>query len=134
MKRIALLCLVAFSALAHAAPADPVLFDERVRLAKQAEDDEQFKAYPHALYRQARRHVANAMRSCIAASPRPKSRSFVLVADITAQGRADAVAVKPDNAVARCFAARFAAASYPQPPAYPGRDGFPVTLRVGVAR
>jgi hypothetical protein len=124
---------LSFAGYACAGPVDPVLFEERVRLAKAAQDDESYRVYPHALFRQAGRHVARTMRSCIAASPKPKSKVFTLVADMTAQGKADAVEVMPDSAAARCFAAGFSSATYPVPPAYAGRDGFPVTLRVRVA-
>lgn len=134
MKRAISVFFIAFSAsvLVHAEPVDPVLFDERVRLAKEAESDEQLKAYPHALVKQSRRHFARTMRSCKAVSAKPKAKAFVVVADINAEGKAEAVEVNPDNAVARCFAARFSSATYPKPPAYAGRNGFPVTIKVRV--
>lgn len=124
------LFLLLFAALAHAGSPDPVLFDERVRLAKAAESDEQLKTYPHAMFKRAGRHFARTMRKCIALSPKAEMQAFMLVADINARGRAEAIEVKPDNGFARCFATRFAAASYLKPPAYPGRESFPVTMRV----
>ena len=124
------LFLLFLAASAHAGPVDPALFDERVQLAKAAENDEQLKSYPHAMFKRAGRHLARTMRKCIAVSPKAESQAFVLAADINARGRAEAVEVKPDNGLARCFAAGFAAASYLKPPAYPGRENFPVTMRV----
>lgn len=109
-------------------------FDARVRLAQEAETDERFKTYRPAMLRRAGRQLARTMRHCIAASPQPAQKSVVLVADISAEGRATAVEVKPDNAVAGCVARGFAAASYPRPPAYPGRSGFPVTMKMRVVR
>lgn len=134
LTKFSLLVFLAVTAAAHAAPAEPLLFDERVQLAKQAQDDERYKAYPHAMFKRAGRHIARTMRSCISASPKPASDAFVLVADINAAGKPKAVQVKPDNRVARCFAKRFSAASYLKPPEYAGREGFPVTLRISLAQ
>lgn len=133
LKGIALLACLLAPHGAGAAPVDPERFAERVQLAQEAQGDEQYRLYPHMLFRHAGRQVARTMRACRAASPKPKARAFVLVADISARGRAEAVEVWPDNAVSRCFAARFSSAAYPAPPAYAGRDGFPVTLKVRVA-
>lgn len=132
LKRIALLGLLVVAASAGAAPVDPARFEERVRLAKDAQIDAQYRIYPDTLFRHAGRHVARTMRACIVASPKPKAKAFVLVADISAHGKAEAVEVWPDNPVSRCFASRFSSATYPAPPAYAGRDGFPVTLKVRV--
>lgn len=120
-------------------PIDPVLwearvrFEERVKLAKEAETDDKLRNYPHAMFKRAGRHISRSMRSCIAHSPKPEAKAFVLVADINQEGKADAVEVSPDNEVSRCFAERFSSATYPKPPAYEGRNGFPVTLKVRVA-
>lgn len=119
-------------------PIDPVLwearvrFEERIKLAKEAETDDKLRNYPHAMFKRAGRHISRSMRSCIARSPKPEAKAFVLVADITPQGKADAVEVSPDNEVSRCFADKFSSTSYPKPPAYEGRNGFPVTLKVRV--
>jgi hypothetical protein len=109
-------------------------FDDRVLLAKDAEEDEQFKDYRSAVLKRNSRHFARTMRTCIARSPKPVSKTFVLVADITAEGKAAAVAVKPDNEVANCFASGFSSISYPKPPRYPNREGFPVMMKVRVVR
>ncbi|GAB3554321.1 hypothetical protein GCM10027343_42210 [Noviherbaspirillum agri] len=120
-------------------PIDPVLwearvrFEERVKLAKSAETDDKLRNYPHAMFKRAGRHISRSMRSCIARSPKPEEKTFVLVADITPKGKADAVEVSPDNAVSRCFAERFSSATFLKPPAYEGRGGFPVTLGVRVS-
>lgn len=132
MIPLAFLAFAAITHTAHATPVDPVLFDERVRLAKEAQADERYRAYPHAMFKRAGRHIARTMRSCIAGAPKPKASAFVLVADINAAGKPEAVQVKPDNRAARCFAAGFSSASYLKPPEYAGRQGFPVTLRVSL--
>lgn len=137
MKRAIPLFFTACASLVQAAPLNdkPVSltpFDERIQLAKEAEDNEQFRTYRMSVYRKNGRYLARTMRSCIAASPRPQKKAFVLVADITAAGKATAVEVKPDNEAARCYALGFAAASFPKPPAYPGRQGFPVMMRIRV--
>jgi len=139
MKRIILLSFAAFASMAHAEPlqSEPVQlapFDARVQLAIAAESDERFKTYRPAMLRRNGRYLARTMRSCIAASPKPEKKTVTLVADINAEGKATGIEVKPENAVAGCYASGFAAASYPKPPAYPGREGFPVTMKIRVVR
>jgi hypothetical protein len=147
MKRSALLAplfLAVFGTLAKAqsvppapAAAEPIqaeAFEDRVLLAKDAEEDHEFRNYRAAVLKRNSRHLARTMRTCIAKMPKPESKTFVLVADITADGKADAVAVKPDNEVANCFASGFASVSYPKPPQYPKRQAFPVMIKVRVAR
>jgi hypothetical protein len=109
-------------------------FEDRVLLAKDAEEDAQFKDYRSAVLKRNRRHFARTMRTCIARSPKPAAKTFVLVADITAAGKAAAVAVKPENEVANCYASGFSSVSYPKPPQYPNREGFPVMMKVRVVR
>ncbi|HJV76700.1 MAG TPA: hypothetical protein VJ654_20980 [Noviherbaspirillum sp.] len=130
MKRSVSLLLFFFTAFAHAAPVDAALFDERVRIAKSAESDERFRSYPKAMFKRASRELARTMRRCMATSSKPKSQPFVLVADISAAGKAEAIEVKPDNELARCFSVGFAAASYLKPPEYVDGEGFPITMRV----
>jgi hypothetical protein len=138
------LILVALSGPLHAQgdPASPVTvapaateaFEDRVRLAKEAEEDELFKTYRSRLLKRNSRHLARTMRSCIARSPKPDAKAFVLVADIRADGKADAIAVKPQNEVASCFASGFSSVAYPRPPQFPKREAFPVTMKVRVVR
>jgi hypothetical protein len=109
-------------------------FDDRVRIAQDVEDDAQYNNYRSAVLKKNSRHLVRTMRTCIARSPKPAAKAFVLVADITADGKAHAVAVKPDNEVANCFASGFSSVSYPKPPQFPKRDGFPVMMKVRVVR
>lgn len=137
LKRAIPLVFIADAALVQAAaledePVPLTPFEARVRLAKEAEENEQFKMYRLAVHRKTGRYLVRTMRSCIAALPKPQQKSFVLIADITPTGKAAAVEVKPDNEVARCYASGFAAASFPRPPAYPGRQGFPVMMKIRV--
>lgn len=139
MKQALPLFFVAFAVVAHAAPlqSEPVRlapFEARVRLADATEADERFKTYRPAMFKRAGRKLAGAMRSCIAASSKSDKNSVTLVADIGADGKATTIEVQPDNAVAQCFASRFSSISYPKPPAYPERSGFPVAMRINVAR
>jgi hypothetical protein len=147
MKRSTLLgtlVLAVFGTLARAQPVPPApaaaepiqaeTFDDRIVLAKEAEENHEFRNYRAAVLKRNSRHLARTMRTCIAKSPKPESKTFVLVADITADGKADAVAVKPDNEVANCFASGFTSVSYPKPPQYPKRQAFPVMIKVRVVR
>lgn len=131
-----LFAAIAFPSLAaDMAPASaPASFKERVQLAKAAEDDENFHPYPAMMYRQAGEHLARTMRRCRAVSAKQDAKPFVLVADIHPDGRPHDVAVKPPHAAARCFATGFSSMQYLPPPAYPGRAGFPVMMRIGGGR
>jgi hypothetical protein len=132
MKRILPFLLVIFATLAHAEQGDLSPFDQRVLLAKEAETNDQYKPYPSLMHKRTGKQLARTMRSCIAASPAPHEKAFVLVADINSRGRASSVVVRPENHVAQCFANGFASISYPKPPAYGRRPGFPVTMKIQV--
>ncbi|HYD94381.1 MAG TPA: hypothetical protein VEC01_03570 [Noviherbaspirillum sp.] len=128
MKTAFLLSLALFAA-APAGAVTTLTFEQRVALAREAEDDERFDRYPDAMAGKAGRHIAQSMRQCRAFNPR-NAVPFVLVADIGADGVPRDVEVNPRHAASKCFAARFSASSYLPPPAYPGRNSFPVMLRV----
>jgi hypothetical protein len=119
-------------AAASPTPFSVVTFDDRVLLAQDVEDDGQYNNYRSAVLKRNGRQYARTMRKCIARSPKPALKTFILVADISAEGKADAVAVKPDNEVANCFASGFSSVSYPKPPRYPNRSGFPVMMKIRV--
>jgi hypothetical protein len=81
------------------------VFEDRVRIAKAAEDTEPYKSYP-----------------------------FVLVAEITREGKATAVEVRPSTNISRCFAEGVRTGVFPKPPEYPGREGFPIVLNMTITR
>ena len=130
MKRVILLSIALCALSAFASSHASESFEERVFLARDAEEDERFHPYPAQVVREASPHIARTMRSCWRQSPR-NPKPFVLIADIGPDGRPRNVEVKPAHASARCFAAGFSAARYLVPPEYPDRAGFPVTMRVG---
>jgi hypothetical protein len=107
-------------------------FAERVRLAKAAETAEAYKSYQPVFLRGISDPMAQIMRACFAKTEKPHADSFVLVADITREGKAQAVEVKPTTNIATCFAAGMSKASFPQPPAYPGRQGFPIAIEMKI--
>lgn len=133
MKPIPILLAAAF-ALPAAANQMPLSFEARVAQARVLEEDERFHPYPSQVMNAAKHRFAPAMRNCWHLSAGQKARSFVLVADIGDDGWARAVEVRPAHAAARCFASRFAAIRYLPPPPFPGREGFPVTMRVAGGR
>ena len=106
------------------------IFNERVALAKAAEEDERFHPYPAQMVRSASSHFARTMRKCWPLS-KQDPKPFVLVAEIDSDGIARDVVVRPAHAAARCFAAGFASNRYLPPPVYPDRESFPVTMRIG---
>src|SRR5580700_8607546 len=102
-------------------------FDVRVALGKSAEERVEFKAYVSAFDREIGEHLAQTMRSCFATTQRPETDAFVLVADITVEGKVKAIEVRPATNIALCFATGFASAPFPPPPRYPDREAYPVT-------
>jgi hypothetical protein len=110
--------------------SDP--FDFRVALGKAAEGRAEFKAYGSAIDRQVGDHLAQTMRSCFAITRQPATDAFVLVADITVEGKAKAIEVRPATNIALCFATGFASAPFPPPPRYPDREAYPVTIEMHI--
>jgi hypothetical protein len=129
MKPAILLLSLLASPVFAASPA-ALIFDERVALAKAAEEDERFHPYPAQMVREASSHFARTMRKCWPLS-KQDPKPFALVAEIDQDGIARDVVVRPAHAAARCFAAGFASNRYLPPPEYPDRNSFPVTMRVG---
>lgn len=131
MMPIAFLLLLPLALPASAAPAET--FDDRVGLARRAEADPDMQAYPAAFVRHARRHLARTMRSCAASTATTGAQPFTLIADIGGDGKAAAVEVNSESDAAACFASGFTSATFPKPPDYPGRAGFPVMMKVRIA-
>jgi hypothetical protein len=107
-------------------------FDVRVGLGKAAEQNEEFSAYQSSMNRQVGSQYAAAMRSCFATVKDPQTDSFTLVGDITPDGELSAVEVRPATNIASCFAAGLRAVTFPNPPRYSGRNGFPVTIEMHI--
>jgi hypothetical protein len=103
-------------------------FDVRVELGKAAEEKEEFRSYHSAMIERVGGQYAATMRSCFATIREPQNDRFTLVGDITAEGELDAVEVRPLTNIASCFAAGLRTISFPKPPRYPGRSGFPMTI------
>jgi hypothetical protein len=112
--------------------SDP--FDARVALGKTAEERAEFKAYVSAFNRRVGDHFAQTMRSCFATTQKPETDAFVLVADITVEGKAKAIEVRPATNIALCFATGFASAPFPRPPLYPDREAYPVTIEMSISK
>jgi hypothetical protein len=103
-------------------------FDVRVELGRAAEEKEEFRSYHSAMTRRVGDRYAATMRSCFATVQEPQSDRFTLVGDITSKGELNAVEVRPVTNIASCFAAGLKTISFPKPPHYPGRSGFPMTI------
>lgn len=131
MKPAVLLFFTVVTIPAFADTPASVSFDERVSMAKMAEDDERFHPYPEQMAKDAGRRLARTMRKCWSQSSGQDRKPFVLVAEIQRDGRPRDVAVKPAHVTARCFEAGFSSNRYLPPPEYPDRDGFPIVMRIG---
>jgi hypothetical protein len=123
MKTAALLLLSVISTSAHAAS-----FDGPVRVAKDIETMEAYKPYQRIMYQGIGNHLANTMKGCMDAVENPQTGAFTSVADVMSDGVARSIQTKPETNISRCFAKGLGSASFPQPPAVPGRDGFPIVI------
>jgi hypothetical protein len=128
MIKIVVSFVFALSIQAHAES-----FDDRTRLGKTAEVTEGFKEYQSVMYTQVGEYFASTLRACFDKTTKPELDTFVLVADIFQNGKAQAVEVKPATNIAKCFAEGFSKGKFPTPPRYPNRKGFPVTMETQIA-
>ena len=103
-------------------------FEERVELARVAEKAEGSKSYQKQMFDVIGPHMATIMKSCFDAIKNPETEPFRLVADVTPEGRADAVEVRPNTNIAACFSKGFASVDFPPPPRFRGRPRFPVFI------
>jgi hypothetical protein len=107
-------------------------FEERVRIAKAAEGAEPYKSYQTVMFGGVGNYLATTMKTCFNTIKEPKSDSFVLVAELTRDGKATAVEVTPLTNISNCFAEGVRTAVFPKPPEYPGRKGFPIVLEMAI--
>ena len=123
MKLAALLLLAVISMSAHAAS-----FDDRVRIGKEIGNMAVYQPYQKTMYQSITNHLTNTIKRCFEETRNPQTEAFTLVADITSEGTARSVEIRPETNIARCFAKGFGEASFPQPPAVPGHDAFPIVI------
>jgi len=113
--------------LLAAAPDDT--FEQRVQQGRQAERDQDGRAYQNRLWVPLNPLATEALTACLASTPHPDRAPFTLVADIDPQGRPLQVQVRPQTPVASCFAARFAGMTLPAPPPI-ARAGYPIEIDI----
>ena len=123
MKLVAILLLAVVSMSAHAAS-----FDDRVRIGQEIGKMEVYQPYQKTMYQSITDHLTNTLKRCFEEMRDPQTEVFTLVADITSHGTARSIEIRPETNIARCFAKGFGEASFPQPPAVPGHDAFPIVI------
>ncbi|MCW5626336.1 MAG: hypothetical protein KIT73_16600 [Burkholderiales bacterium] len=119
--------LLGFLLLLTTTSAVGATFEERVAAARNAAEAPETRSYDRVMFDAVGARLANAFQSCAATAPGTKA-PFVLVADLTPTGKPTAVDVQPRTEIAACFAGRFAALTFPAPPAIGGRTHYPVYL------
>jgi hypothetical protein len=100
MKQLALLFLTFMLTGAHAET-----FDDRVRMAKEAELADAYKPYQQVMLSAIAAHLASALKECFAKVDRPQADTFVLVSDVTREGTARSIEVSPPR-TSRAVSAR----------------------------
>lgn len=123
MKLVAILLFAVISMSVHAAS-----FDERVRLGREIGKMEVYQPYQKRMYQSITNHLTNTMKRCFEETRNPQTEAFTLIADITPEGTARSIEIRPETNIARCFAKGFGEASFPPPPAVPSRDAFPIVI------
>ena len=120
--------LLLATALAIATPGPT--FDARIAAAEAAIAKPGGYAYDTALVPA----IHAAVVPCVPAGADPtRGGGFVLVADVDARGRLQAVDVKPATPIARCFAKSFGAVRLRPPPAR-GTRPWPILVRMQTHR
>ena len=107
-------------------------FESRVDLGKASEQKPEFVGYHNRIDRELGEQYAATIRSCLTGTKNPQIDTFTLVADIAADGKVNAVAVRPATNIASCFADGLKGIAFPAPPPYPARSGFPITIRMTI--
>lgn len=104
------------------APVNAATFEERVDNANAAFETDQGEAYEKSLLP----YLQAAMKKCAhgAAAPEGSPGKFVLVADVSAQGKIVDPAVRPESDSSSCFSSEFSAQPLPAPPASLLVNGF----------
>ena len=111
---------LALALLLGNAPANPNDdFEARVHAAKMAEAAATGPAYQKALWGRIGNPTTDAYKGCMAGDATTGKSPFTLVLDVDAQGKPQRIAVQPATPVASCMAGRFAAWTFPAPPAAP---------------
>ena len=123
MRLAAILLFAVISTSSYAAS-----FDDRVRIARDIGKMEAYQPYQRGMYKSITGHLENTFKRCFDITRNAQLEPFTLVADITSEGTARAIEVRPETNIGRCFAKGFEAASFPQPPAVPGHDAFPIVM------
>ena len=123
MKLSAILLFAVISMSAHGAT-----FDERVRLGQEIGKMEVYQPYQKTMYQSITNHLTNTMKRCFEETRNPETEAFTLVAEITSEGTARSIEIRPETNIARCFAKGFGEAAFPRPPAVPSRDTFPIVI------
>lgn len=106
--------------------------EERSQEAEQLEATPVGVAYQDAMWPRVGPFVAELLRSCVNATPRPDLRSFVWVANIAEDGTPVDLEVAPVTDVANCFLKGMMDAPFPRPPSEFARGGMPVTLKLNL--
>lgn len=127
MKSI-LLAIALSSSCLYAA----VSFDGRVARAKRVEQSVYGKAYVQSMWNQIGAESASAMRECFKQGSKPDTSAFVLVANILPDRTLAHAEVRPDTAMAACYARRFADAPFPPPPEIFGDAGIPIVVEMNI--
>ena len=112
--------------------ANAQTFEERIELAKAAERNVDTWFYERVMFDAVGAHLATTMRACFAQSTNPQTDPFVLVADLSPEGKAVNVEVRPPTEVAVCFSEGFATTAFPVPPKFQGQANFPVVIEMRI--
>ncbi|GLQ98229.1 hypothetical protein [Dyella mobilis] len=120
--------LLAMLGLASASTTAKDSFDQRVSTASKLEETPQGQAYDKVLYGAIGNDVQKAMVLCFPKGTKADTGRFTLVATLLSNGSASDIEVRPATKMAKCFAAKFAAAPFPALPAYASEDGLPIFM------
>lgn len=126
--------LAVLAALAAAPLSHAETFDERLALARKLEESAEYKAWHKEMMQHVGAHIRATMESCVKGVAGPDLASFVLITDVSREGRPLSIEVRPRTGVSNCFATGFATAPFPTPPGFGKRQGFPLFFEFDIQR
>lgn len=127
MNKLVLALLLASTSLVAAT------FEERIDNANAAFETEQGEAYDKSL----RPYMQAAIKKCAPGGSAPVENpgKFVLVADVSPEGKLSNPVVKPETKSSICFSNEFSALALPAPPASLLANGFaPLVVEIYIVR
>lgn len=129
MRAISAFFLASIPLLAVAGTAD---FGARVQRAKLIEASPEGDAYQKKLWLSVGNQTATVMQECFPRKAKADTDEFTLVGDVNSQCQLQNIELRPSTPMSRCFAKRFAALRFPEPPESMSESGMALVIEMKI--